>query len=385
MTPTAIKTKKVPLLDLAALHAPLRDELIAEITRVVDAQKFIMGEDVKQLEQLVATYTGTPFAIGCASGSDALFLALAACGVQPGDRVLTTSYSFFATAGAITRVGATPVFVDIDPVTYNLDPVQVEEALQRDPGIKAIIPVHLYGACADMDPILAAAKTHGCAVIEDGAQSIGAEYKGRKAQSIGDVGCISFFPSKNLGGFGDGGMVTTNDEVLARKLAALRVHGSLKKYYHEWVGINSRLDTMQAAVLKVKFHHLDSWTAARQHNADLYRQILGAAGTPITLPAPTAYQTRHVYNQFVIRTTERDALKAWLQEHGVGTEVYYPLPLHLQPCYLHLGYHEGDLPQSEAAAKETLALPVHPAMSVDDLQYVCEVINSYFQNSARQA
>jgi dTDP-4-amino-4,6-dideoxygalactose transaminase len=384
MTLTTVK-RTVPLLDLAALHAPLRDEIVAEIARVVDSQKFIMGEDVKQLEQLVANYTGTPFAVGCASGSDALFLALAACGVQPGDRVLTTSYSFFATAGAITRVGATPVFVDIDPVTYNLDPVGVEEALQRDPGIKAIIPVHLYGACADMDPILESAKKHGCSVIEDGAQSIGAEYKGRKAQSMGDVGCISFFPSKNLGGFGDGGMVTTNNADLARKLSALRVHGSLKKYYHEWVGINSRLDTMQAAVLKVKFRYLDSWTAARQANADRYRQLLTASGTPIVLPETTAYQTRHVYNQFVIRTTERNALQAWLKDHGVGTEVYYPLPLHLQPCYLHLGYHEGSLPNSEAAAKETLALPVHPAMSGDDLLYVCEVINSYFQNSARQA
>jgi len=385
MTSTTLKTKKVPLLDLATLHAPLRDEIIAEITRIVDSQKFIMGEDVKQLEQLVASYTGTPYAIGCASGSDALFLALAACGIGPGDRVLTTSYSFFATAGAITRVGATPVFVDIDPATYNIDPVQVAQALERDPGIKAIIPVHLFGACADMDPILEVAKAHNCAVIEDGAQSIGAEYKGRKAQSMGEVGCISFFPSKNLGGFGDGGMVTTNDEGLARKLAALRVHGSLKKYYHEWVGVNSRLDTMQAAILKVKFRYLDSWTEARNQHASLYRQILGDSGTPIGLPVTTSYQTRHVYNQFVIRSSERDALKAWLQEHGVGTEVYYPLPLHLQPCYLDLGYHEGDLPHSEAAAKETLALPVHPAMSADDIEYVCEVIKSYFLNPARQA
>lgn len=374
----AIARKKIPLLDLAALHAPIRDEVLAEITRVVDSQKFIMGDDVKQLEQLVARYSGTQFAVGCASGSDALFLALLAVGVKSGDRVLTTPYSFFATAGAITRAGAVPVFVDIDPVTYNIDAGSACRALERDPAIKAIIPVHLFGACADMDPILETARGRGCAVIEDGAQSIGAEYKGRKAQSMGDIGCISFFPSKNLGGFGDGGMLTTSDEALARKLSALRVHGSIKKYYHEWVGINSRLDTLQAAVLKVKFRCLDAWTSGRQQNAEHYRRLLGEAGLPLTLAEPAPYQTRHIYNQFVVRCADRDRLKAWLQENGVGTEVYYPLPLHMQPCYKDLGYHEGDFPESEKAARESLALPVHSAMALDDLEYIGQLIRSFY-------
>ncbi|MSV28489.1 MAG: DegT/DnrJ/EryC1/StrS family aminotransferase [Bryobacterales bacterium] len=373
----AIAKKKIPLLDLAAIHAPLREEILGEIARVVDSQKFIMGDDVKQLEQLVAQYTGTRFAVGCASGSDALFLALLAAGVGPDDRVLTTPYSFFATAGAISRAGAVPVFADIEPGTYNIDAAKACHALERDPSIKAVIPVHLFGACADMDPILDVAKRQGCAVIEDGAQSIGAEYKGRKAQSMGDIGCISFFPSKNLGGFGDGGMVTTNDEGLARKLAALRVHGSLKKYYHEWVGINSRLDTLQAAVLKVKFRYLDEWTAGRQRNAEHYHRLLGGKSLPLSLPAPMPWQTRHVYNQFVVRCKDRDGLKAWLQENGVGTEVYYPLSLHLQPCFKDLGYVEGDFPESEKASHETLALPVHSAMSVDDIEYVCDLIHDF--------
>ena len=375
---------KIPLLDLHALHAPLRDEVIAALTRVVDSQKFIMGEDVAQLEQLVAQYSGTRFAIGCGSGSDALFLALLAAGVGAGDRVLTTSYSFFATAGAITRSGATPVFVDIDPATFNIDPDQVAAALDKDPRIKAIIPVHLFGACADMDPILAVAQKHGCIVIEDGAQSIGAGYKGRKAQSMGEIGCISFFPSKNLGGFGDGGMMTTNRDDLAGKLKALRVHGSLKKYYHEYVGINSRLDTMQAAVLKVKFRYLDSWTAGRQQNAEIYHRLLAGGDAGVDLPVTTAYQSCHVYNQFVIRSAQRDKLKTWLQENGVSTEIYYPLPLHLQPCYQGLGYREGALPESEKAAKQSLALPIHSALSEADIEYICELIVEFNRTSGRQ-
>src|SRR5579862_3133427 len=258
--------KSVPLLDLAALHAHLREEILAAITRVVDSQKFIMGGEIKELEQLIAGYSGTKFAVGCASGSDALFLALLALGVRAGDRIATTPYTFFATAGAITRAGAIPVFVDIDPVTYNIDPVLLADTIKRNPDVKGIIAVHLFGGCADMDGILGTARERGCFVIEDGAQAIGAEYKGRKAQSMGDIGCISFFPSKNLGGFGDGGMLLTQDESLAKKLAALRVHGSVRKYVHEYVGINSRLDTLQAAVLKIKYPYLDSWTAGRQGN-----------------------------------------------------------------------------------------------------------------------
>ena len=377
---SSLLKRQIPLLDLRALHAPIRDEIIAEMIRVVDSQRFIMGADVKELEQLVAQYSGTKFAVGCASGSDALFLALLAVGIRPGDRVLTSPYSFFATAGAITRAGAIPVFADIDPATYNIDPHEVARVLESSPSIRAIIPVHLFGACADMDPLLESARRYSATVIEDGAQSIGAEYKGRKAQSMGAIGCISFFPSKNLGGFGDGGMLTTSDPELARQLSSLRLHGTTKKYYHELVGINSRLDTLQAAVLKVKFRYLDSWTDGRQRNADLYRRLMGASGLPIQLPVATAYQTKHVYNQFVIRIPARDRLKNWLQENGVGTEVYYPLPLHLQPCYADLGYGENDFPVSEAAARQSLALPVHSAMSGEDIEYVCHLITDFYQS-----
>jgi len=321
--------------------------------------------------------------VGCASGSDALLLALLAVDVGPGDKVLTTPYTFFATAGAISRAGATPVFADIDPVTFNIDPNAAEHVLKTVPGIKAMIPVHLFGACADMDPLLDSANRHGCVVIEDGAQSIGAEYKNRKAQSMGQIGCISFFPSKNLGAFGDGGMLTTNDPELARKLGSLRLHGTTKKYYHEWVGINSRLDTIQAAILKVKFRYLDSWTAGRQNNAALYRNLLGGRDLPVQLPVEADYQTRHVYNQFVISVPARDNLKAWLQENGVGTEIYYPLPMHLQPCFKDLGYHEHDFPNSEAAARETLALPVHSGMPGEDIEYVSELIIDFYKTGAQ--
>ena len=376
MTPVSGK-KKVSLLDMQALHRPMRDEILAEVTRVIDSNAFIMGEDVKQLEKSIAVYSGVPYAIGCASGSDALLLALMAAGVGHGDAVLTTPFTFFATAGSIVRAGATPVFVDIDPATYNIDPRQLEETLRRTPRAKAVMPVHLYGGCADMDPIMDIARARGCVVIEDGAQAIGAEYHGRRAQSIGDIGCISFFPSKNLGGFGDGGMVMSKDEATAKKLAALRVHGAAKKYFHDWVGVNSRLDSLQAAVLRVKLKYLDAETAGRQKNADRYREILGAAGLPLVLPQPAPYQTRHVYNQFIIRSRRRDELKAWLQENGVGTEIYYPLSLHQQVCFQDLGYRQGDFPESERASREVLALPVHSAMPDQDIEYVCETIRAF--------
>ena len=377
----SLQRRKIPLLDLEALHAPLRAEILAAITRVVDSQRFIMGPDVQELEGLIADYCGCRYAIACASGSDALFLALLATGIKPGDRVLTTPYSFFATAGAITRAGATPVFADIDPLTYNLDCKAAEQVLETTPGITAILPVHLFGGCADMDPILEIARRRNCSVIEDGAQAIGAEYKGRRAQSIGVMGCISFFPSKNLGALGDGGMVTTNDAELAGRLRSLRLHGTTKKYYHESIGINSRLDTLQAAVLKVKFKYVDEWSGGRQRNAMLYREFLGRCGAPITVPAEAAYQTRHVYNQFVIRAPRRDGLKAWLQDNGVSTEVYYPVPLHLQPCYRDLGYHEGDFPASEEAARQSLAVPVHSAMEREDIEYVVQLIAAFLENS----
>ncbi len=375
---TAVTTKRVPLLDLEAQHRPLRDELLRAMTRVMDSQQFIMGEEVKQLEKEIAAYTGVSRGVGCASGSDALYLALMAAGVGPGDEVLTTPFSFFATAGSISRAGATPVFVDIDPETYNIDPALLAEAMAKHPRAKTVIPVHLFGACADMDPILKLAADHGAVVIEDGAQSIGAEYKGRKAQSMGELGCISFFPSKNLGGFGDGGMVLTNNDGLADKMASLRAHGTTKKYYHPYIGTNSRLDTLQAAVLLVKLRRLDAWSDGRARNAAKYREILSAAGLPIVLPVVADYQTRHVYNQFVIRCERRDQLQNYLKQHGVGTEVYYPLSLHLQPCYADLGYKEGSMPVSERASKEVLALPIHADLPNEDIAYICELMRSFY-------
>jgi dTDP-4-amino-4,6-dideoxygalactose transaminase len=369
--------RRVPLLDLRALHEPIREELLAQITRVVDSQAFILGEDVKALEESIADYCGVPFAVGCASGSDALQLALMAAGVKSGDCVATTPFTFFATAGAIVLAGATPVFVDIRRDTFNLDTDSLKAVLQTNGRIKAIIPVHLFGGCADMDPIAALSRQYNCALIEDAAQSIGAEYKGQRAL-FGDIGCISFFPSKNLGGFGDGGMVIAKEESMARKLAALRVHGATRKYFHDYVGVNSRLDSLQAAVLRVKLKYLDAETAGRQRNAGLYRGLLAPLGLPITLPRPAEYQTRHVYNKFVIRAPRRDELKTYLQENGVGSEIYYPLSLHQQVCFKDLGYHEGDFPVSEAAAREVLALPIHSALTIEDIEYVCGKIATFY-------
>lgn len=374
---TAIE-KQIPLLDLKAQHARIREEVLAQIVQVADSQRFILGEEVRQFESEIAAYCGAGFAVGCASGSDALFLALLALEIHPGDEVLTTPYTFFATAGAISRLGAVPVFADVDEGTFNLDPNRVAEVLASHPKIRAIIPVHLFGGCADMDPLCALATERGIPVIEDAAQAIGSEYKGRRAGSIGQVGCFSFFPSKNLGGYGDGGMITTNDASLAERLTALRIHGRTGKYFHRWVGINSRLDALQAAVLRVKLRHLDAWSAGRQRNAERYRARLAESGAPVIPAAPAACQTRHVYNQFVIRCPERDALQAHLKKQGVGSEVYYPLPLHLQPCYEELGYSKGDFPVSERLAAESLALPVHSELAAEDIDYICESIRSFY-------
>jgi len=370
--------KQIPLLDLQAQHKQIRDEVLAQIVRVVDSQKFILGEEVQKLEAEIASYCQAKYAVGCASGSDALFLALMALDIRPGDEVLTTPYTFFATAGAISRMGAVPVFVDVEEHTFNLDVSRVAEILTRRPKVRAIIPVHLFGGCADMDPVCTIAQEHDCPVIEDAAQSIGSEYKGRRAGSIGQVGCFSFFPSKNLGGYGDGGMLTTNDAPLAERMAALRVHGRTGKYFHQWIGINSRLDALQAAVLRVKFRHLDSWTAGRQTNADRYRSQLAKLSVPVAPARPTEYQTRHVYNQFVIRCSHRDELQAYLKKQGIGSEVYYPLPLHLQPCFSELGYKKGDFPVSERLAAESLALPVHGDVAAEDIDYICNSIRSFY-------
>lgn len=369
--------RNIPLLDLVAQHRSISDEISKELTRVVNSQKFILGEDVAAIEAAIAGYTQSKFAIGCASGSDALFLALLALNIGPGDEVLTTPYTFFATVGAIVRAGAKPVFVDIEPQTFNMDPAQVAAALTAHPGVKAIIPIHLFGCCADMDPILAAARNAGIAVIEDAAQAIGAEYKGRRAGTLADIACFSFFPSKNLGAYGDGGMLTTNTPELDERLRMLRVHGTRKKYIHELVGINSRLDALQAAVLRVKFRHLDAWTRGRQENATRYRERL-AGVSAVRLPAEPATSSRHVYNQFVIRCDRRDGLQAHLKGRGIGTEVYYPVPMHLQKCFDELGYAPGDFPVSEACAADSLAVPVHSDLPEADLAYVCDSISAFY-------
>jgi dTDP-4-amino-4,6-dideoxygalactose transaminase len=351
---------QTPLLDLKAQYAALRDEIHAAIERVVESQQFILGPEVEALEEEVAAYSHCRYGVGVSSGTDALLVSLMAIGLQPGDEVITTPYTFFATAGSIARLGARPVFVDIDPQTYNLDPAKLETAIT--PRTRAIMPVHLFGQMADMDPILVVAERHDLYVIEDAAQAIGAEYKGRRAGSLGHLGCFSFFPSKNLGGFGDGGMVVTNDPDLADRVRLLRSHGARPKYYHKVVGGNFRLDALQAAVLRVKLKHLDAWTAVRQRNAERYRQLFTAAGVDVGLPCDAGYG-RHIYNQFVIRSRRRDALMAHLKAHGVGCEIYYPAPLHLQECFADLGYKVGDFPASEQAAQETLAIPIYPELS----------------------
>jgi dTDP-4-amino-4,6-dideoxygalactose transaminase len=291
---------------------------------------------------------------------------------------LTTPYTFFATVGAICRTGATPVFADIEPDTFNIDPARVEEAFRSHPEIRAVIPVHLFGACADLDPICDLAKAEGSVVIEDAAQSIGSEYKGRRAGSIGHIGCFSFFPSKNLGAYGDGGIVTTTDSELAAKLAALRVHGTKRKYYHDYIGVNSRLDALQAAVLRVKLRYLDGWTDSRQRNAQLYREQLTALDVPVILPGLKTHTTRHIYNQFVICGERRDELQQFLKDRGIGSEVYYPLPMHLQACFEYVGYRAGDFPVSERLAKNSLALPVYPELPPDDITYVCSALKEFY-------
>jgi dTDP-4-amino-4,6-dideoxygalactose transaminase len=376
MTSPSIEKRNVPLLDLAAQQAPIREELLAAMARVLDSKRFIMGPEVDGVEAEMARYCGVEHAIGCASGTDALMLALLAADVLPGDRVITTPFTFFATAGAIARVNAIPVFVDIDPVTFNLSSTALSEAIWLHESVKAILPVHLFGACADMDPILDAAASRAVPVIEDAAQAIGAEYKGRRAGGLGAMAGFSFFPSKNLGACGDAGMVTTNDANLAAQLKSLRNHGSEKKYFHSRVGINSRLDALQAAVLRVKLPYLDGWTAKRQKNAALYNDML--AGSAVTIPPADEPATRHVFNQYVIRAPRRDELKAYLEQNGVATEVYYPLSLHQQECFAYLGYREGQFPESERAAKEVLALPL-AEVTADDIGYVARLIRRFYE------
>ncbi len=361
----------IPLLDLKAQYAPIREQIRAAMDRVCEAQYFIGGPEVEALEKEVAQYSQAQFGVGVSSGTDALIVALMTIGIKPGDEVITTPYSFFATAGCIDRLGAVPVFVDIDPLSYNIDAARIEAAITER--TRAIIPVHLYGQMADMDPIMDMAKRHNLVVIEDAAQAIGSEYRGGRAGSIGEFGCFSFFPSKNLGGFGDGGMVTANDPALAHKARLLRNHGAEPKYYHKLVGGNFRLDALQAAILRVKLPYLDGWTEGRQRNAARYRKLFADANLVVEGPAAAGKQgvvlptelpeRRHIYNQFVIRTDRRGAVMAKLKERKIGSEIYYPVPLHLQECFAELSYRPGDLPHAELAAKETLALPIYPELS----------------------
>lgn len=401
----------VPLLDLKAQYATIKDEILAAMHPVMDAQAFILGPAVASFEKAAAAYCRAPFAVGVSSGTDALLLALMAENIGPGDEVITSPYSFFATAGSIARLGAKPVYVDIEPHKYNLDPVKIEAAIT--PRTRAIMPVHLYGRCAKMNTILEIARRHKLAVIEDAAQAIGADFQGERAGTMGDYGCFSFFPSKNLGGFGDGGLVTTNDPVRAERLRILRVHGMDPKYYHKFIGGNFRLDALQAAVLEVKLRHLDAWTAGRQRNALRYLKLFtdaGLVGKPVVLPKlppATAAQVagfgvqcsgaeaatlnpelrtlnpgncscRHVINQYVIRVPRRDELLKHLQKNGVGCEVYYPVPLHLQECFAYLGHKAGDFPESERAARETLALPVYPELTDAQAEYVVATVKNFF-------
>lgn len=365
----------VPLLDLKSQYKDLKNELLPELEALFDSQMFILGPKVEECEQKIAAYSQAAFACGVSSGSDALILALMAEGIGQGDEVITTPFTFFATAGAIARVGAKPVFVDIEPNYYTLDPALLEAAIT--PRTRAIIPVHLYGQTADMDPILDIARKHNLIVIEDAAQAIGSEYKGHRAGSLGTYGCLSFFPSKNLGGFGDAGMVLTNDPERAQRLKTFRNHGMAPKYYHHYVGGNFRLDALQAVVLNIKLPRLDEWTSGRQNNAAEYcRKLAGVNG--LTLPAVAPWCTRHVRNQFVIRVPadRRQAVWDGLKAAGIGCDVYYPVPLHLQECFADLGYKQGDFPVSEQAAREVLAIPVFPELGPHQKQYVVDTLRS---------
>jgi len=372
--PSTVSTRsQVPLLDLNGQYRTVQAELEAAVLEVLRSGRYILGPKVEECEQAIAAYSQCAFGVGVSSGTDALLVCLMAEDIGPGDEVITTPYTFFATAGSIARLGATPVFVDIDPKTYNIDHTLIDAAVT--PRTRAIIPVHLFGQCADMDPILQIARRHHLVVIEDAAQAIGAEYKGRRAGSMGHYGCCSFFPSKNLGATGDGGMVLTQDETRADKLRTLRVHGSKPKYYHRLVGGNFRLDALQAAIVNVKLRYLDDWTAARQANAQRYRRLfvesgLTASGT-VQLP-DVAPERRHIYNQFVIRVPDRDRLRTHLKKQGIATGVYYPVPLHSQKCFAHLGYRQGKFPESEAAASQTLALPIYPELTDEQAAHVVD-------------
>ena len=377
---------KVPFFDLSAQFKSIEDEIKSALDEVFQSQQFIMGSQVQALEKTIAQYCKTRYAIGVASGSDALLLSLMALGIGAGDEILLPPFTFFATAGSVSRLGAIPVFVDIDPETYNIDPLKIEEKITSR--TKAMIPVHLFGQCADMDPLLKIAKEKKLYIIEDAAQALGAEYKpvaeseGRQAGQMGDLGCFSFYPTKNLGAFGDAGMVMTQNPGLAEKVRLLRVHGSQPKYFHKTIGINSRLDTIQAAILLVKFKFLEKWTTERQKKAKRYQLLFQDLLSSVKgLKLPTIqYQNRHIFHQYVIRVPQRDRLRQFLTEEGIGTDIYYPVPLHLQECYSFLKYRKGDLPNSEKASEEVLALPIYPELTEDQQTLVVERIRAFYKH-----
>jgi dTDP-4-amino-4,6-dideoxygalactose transaminase len=386
---------QVPLLDLKPQYQPLEAEIQAAIAKVCASQWFILGPAVKELEASIAAYSQCRYGIGVSSGTDALLLALMALEIGQGDEVMTSPFTFFATAGTIARAGARPAFCDIDPVSFNLSPATIEsfiekhcerrgnQLINRNTGgrIKAIMPVHLYGQVADMLPLLDIARRYGLRVIEDAAQAIGAEDDDHnRACSYGDIGCLSFFPTKNLGAFGDAGMCVTNDAALAERMDILRVHGGKPKYYHSFIGGNFRIDELQAAVLNVKLKHLDDWSAGRQRNAAFYNSAFGRAKLGEALETPyAALGFRHIYNQYVVRVRDRDSLREYLSAAGIGTEIYYPVPLHLQACFAYLGHKAGDFAQSERAAAETLALPIYPELTETQLQYVVDTITAFYR------
>lgn len=373
----ALPEPPFPFLDLKAEFAATREEVLAAVEKVLTSQHFILGPEVEALEREIAQLIGCQFGVGCASGSDALLLALMALGVGERDEVITPPFTFVATVGSIARLGARPVFVDIKPDTFNLDAEQLKNAIT--PRTKAIMPVHLFGLAAEMDEILETCAPRQLPVVEDAAQAIGSTYKGRAVGSLGTMGCFSFFPSKNLGGAGDGGLITTNDAGLADRLRVLRAHGSRKKYQYELVGINSRLDALQAAILRIKLRHLDEWTNARQQNADRYRQLFSGAGLDKWVGLPfNPSNRRHVYNQFVIRTARRNELREHLRKEGIPTEIYYPYPLHLEPAFKYLGYRSGDFPVTERACNEVLALPVFPTLTEEQQKRVVAAIAHFF-------
>lgn len=375
---------KVPLLDLKAQYKTIKKEILKKTEEIYESQYFILGPNVTDLEKDIAAYCNTKHALGVSSGTDALLISLLTADIGPGDLVLTTPYTFFATIGSISRTGATPVFSDIDKGTFNISPEKLQKTIDSMSetdlsNLKAIMPVHLYGQCADMDPICEIAEKYNLVIIEDAAQAIGSEYKGKRAGSIGDFGCFSFFPSKNLGAFGDGGIVTANSDHNIEKLRKLRNHGSHPKYYHKMIGGNFRLDALQAAIVSIKLKYLDTWTKSRQENAGKYRELFNNAGLDTAISLPVEREDRHIYNQFIISIpSKRDELREFLTDAGIGVEIYYPVPMHLQECFKELNYEKGDMPVAEHAALHTLALPIYPELTEDQLEYVVNKIKEFY-------